>query len=63
MFYIYRPDIYAEAARNFLVFPVNLIWFADVAVTWGWVINAALLAMAVLLAFAAGLIAEKQELS
>jgi hypothetical protein len=63
MFYIYRPDIYAEAARNVLVFPVNLIWFADVAVTWGWVIHAALLGMAVLLAFAAGLIAEKQELS
>jgi ABC-type transport system involved in multi-copper enzyme maturation permease subunit len=63
MFYIYRPDIYAEAARNFLVFPVNLIWFADVAVTWGWVITAALLVMAMLLALLAGLIAEKQELS
>jgi ABC-type transport system involved in multi-copper enzyme maturation permease subunit len=63
MFYIYRPDIYSAAARNFLVFPVNLIWFADVAVAWGWMITVALLALALLLAFAAGLIAEKQELS
>ena len=63
MFYIYRPDIYSAAARNFLVFPVNLIWFADVAVTWGWVMAVALLVVALLLAFAAGLIAEKQELS
>ena len=63
MFYIYRPDIYSVAARNFLVFPVNLIWFADVAATWGWIITVALLAVALLLAFAAGLIAEKQELS
>jgi ABC-type transport system involved in multi-copper enzyme maturation permease subunit len=61
-FYIYRPDIYSAAARNFLVFPVNLIWFADVAVTWGWLITAALQVLALLLAFAAGLIAEKQEL-
>ena len=63
MFYIYRPDIYSTAARNFLVFPVNLIWFADVAATWGWIITVALLVVALLLAFAAGLIAEKQELS
>jgi ABC-2 type transport system permease protein len=63
MFYIYRPDIYSAAARNFLVFPVNLIWFADVAVAWGWIITVALLVVALLLAFAAGLIAEKQELS
>ena len=63
MFYIYRPDIYSVAARNFLVFAVNLIWFADVAATWGWIITVALLAVALLLAFAAGLIAEKQELS
>ena len=63
MFYIYRPDIYSAAARNFLVFPVNLIWFADVAVTWGWLIAVALVAVALLLASGAGLIAEKQELS
>jgi ABC-2 type transport system permease protein len=63
MFYIYRPDIYSAAARNFLVFPVNLIWFADVAVSWGWLIAVALVAVALLLASGAGLIAEKQELS
>ena len=63
MFYIYRPDIYSAAARNFLVFPVNLIWFADVAVNCGWLIAMALVVMALLLAFGAGLIAEKQELS
>jgi ABC-2 type transport system permease protein len=63
MLYIYRPDIYSATARNFLVFPVNLIWFADVAVAWGWIITVALLVVALLLAFAAGLIAEKQELS
>ena len=63
MFYIYRPDIYSAAARNFLVFPVNLIWFADVAVTWGWLITVALVAVALLLAAGAGLITEKQELS
>jgi hypothetical protein len=63
MFYIYRPDIYSAAARNFLVFPVNLIWFPDVAVTWGWIVTATLLLMTLLLAFAAGLIAERQELS
>ena len=63
MFYIYRPDIYSAAARDFLVFPVNLIWFADVTVTWGSIITVALVAVTLLLAFAAGLIAEKQELS
>ena len=63
MFYIYRPDIYSAAARNVLVFPVNLIWFADVAVSWGWLIAVALVAVALLLASGAGLIAEKQELS
>jgi ABC-2 type transport system permease protein len=63
MFYIYRPDIYSAAARDFLVFPVNLIWFPNVAVTWGWIITGTLLGMALLLAFASGLIAEKQELS
>jgi ABC-2 type transport system permease protein len=63
MFYIYRPDIYSAAARNFLVFPVNLIWFPDVAVTWGWIVTATLLLMTLLLAFAAGLIAERHELS
>jgi ABC-type transport system involved in multi-copper enzyme maturation permease subunit len=63
MLYIYRPDIYSATVRNFLVFPVNLIWFADVAVAWGWIITVALLVVALLLAFAAGLIAEKQELS
>jgi hypothetical protein len=63
MFYIYRPDIYSAAARDFLVFPINLIWFADVAVTWGWIISVALLMMTLLLAFAVGSITEKRELS
>jgi hypothetical protein len=63
MFYIYRPDIYSAAARDLLVFPVNLIWFPDVAVRWGGIITVVLLMMTSLLAFAAGLIAEKHELS
>ncbi|MGW5682959.1 hypothetical protein [Nonomuraea sp. NPDC003754] len=31
--YIYRPDLYTPATRNVLVFPANLLWHEDDAVT------------------------------
>jgi hypothetical protein len=49
MIYMYRPDVFADAPalRDVVVFPMNLVWYPEVAIHWGPPLAALLLGLAV----------------
>jgi hypothetical protein len=49
MIYIYRPDVFAgvPAVRDVVVFPMNLLWYPEVALQWGLPLAALLLCLAI----------------
>lgn len=53
---MYRPDLYAgrPLLRDIIVFPMNLVWYPEIARRWGIAIALALLALALALAALAG---------
>ena len=48
MIYMYRPDVFAgtPVLRDLIVFPMNLVWYAEFSQHWGFPLAALLLAIA-----------------
>jgi hypothetical protein len=63
MIYIYRPDVFADApaVRAAVVFPVNLVWYPEVAIHWGLPLAAFLLCLAAAFIALAGWLMEHRD--
>jgi hypothetical protein len=63
--YMYRPDVLAcvSTLRDFVVFPMNLIWYPGVAITWGPTVTACLLAVAAGLSVLAGWSVDRRDVA
>lgn len=63
MIYIYRPDVFAAvpAVRDVVVFPMNLMWYPQVAIHWGPPLAALLLCFAIIFAALAGWSIERRD--
>jgi hypothetical protein len=63
MIYIYRPDVFAgvPAVRDVVVFPMNLMWYPEVAIHWGLPVAALLLCLAIAFAALAGWSIERRD--
>jgi hypothetical protein len=64
MIYMYRPDLFADApaVRDVIVFPTNLVWYPDLAVSWGLLLAALLFGLGVALAALAGRSIERRDI-
>jgi hypothetical protein len=65
MIYMYRPDVFANvpALRDAVVFPLNLVWYPEVATHWGLPLAALLLCMAAGLSVLAGWLMERRDVA
>jgi hypothetical protein len=65
MIYMYRPDVFAgvPAVRDVVVFPMNLLWYSEVAIQWGPPLAALLLGLAIAFAALAGWSIERRDVS
>jgi hypothetical protein len=56
MIYMYRPDVFAgvPAVRDVVVFPMNLMWYPEVAIHWGPPLAAIWLCLTIVFAALAG---------
>lgn len=63
MVFMYRPDLLESAPglKDVAVFPMNLVWFPDVAERHGWSIAAAMLSFGCLAAMFAGAVLEHRD--
>jgi hypothetical protein len=61
--YMYRPDIFAHvpALRDAVVFPMNLVWYPEVAIHWGPPLATLLLCLAVALTALASWLMERRD--
>lgn len=61
MIYMYRPDVFADvpALRDTVVFPMNLVWYPEVAIHWGPPLATLLLCLAVALTALASWLMER----
>jgi len=58
---MYRPDVFADvpALRDTVVFPMNLVWYPEVAIHWGPPLATLLLCLAVALTALASWLMER----
>jgi hypothetical protein len=65
MVYLYRPDVFAEAPaiRDVIVFPMNLVWYPEVAARWGLPLAVVMLGLAALLVVLAGFQIERRDVA
>jgi hypothetical protein len=63
MIYMYRPDVFADgpALRDVIVFPMNLVWYPEVAIRWGPPLVALLLGLAVAFSAFASWLVERRD--
>src|SRR5262249_40858587 len=61
LIYMYRPDVFADvlALRATVVFPMNLVWYPEVAIHWGPPLATLLLCLAVALTALASWLMER----
>jgi hypothetical protein len=63
MIYMYRPDVFegAPVLRDGVIFPLNLVWYPEVAIHWGLPLAAFLLCLAAAFIALAGWLMEHRD--
>ena len=63
MIYMYRPDVFADmpTLRDAVVFPMNLVWYPEVAIRWGLPLAVLMLFLAATFTALAGSLMERQD--
>lgn len=63
--YMYRPDVFGNvpALRDAVVFPLNLVWYPEVAIRWGLPLAMLLLCLAAGLGALAGWLMERRDVA
>jgi hypothetical protein len=63
MIYMYRPDVFADmpTLRDAVVFPMNLVWYPEVAIRWGLPLAVLMLLLAATFTALAGSLMERQD--